>query len=140
MTRSCGDCTKCCEGYLTGEANGKTFFPGKPCHFVTIGKGCTIYKDRPKDPCVNFKCSWLVDESLPEWFKPSESGIIITVKKINGISYVEVIEAGQTLQANMLSWLIMYALNNNLNLFWTIQGGAHWIGNADFLEAMANKK
>lgn len=136
MSRQCGDCTKCCEGFLSGEAKGKTFYPSKPCHFVTIGKGCTIYKDRPKDPCVSYRCAWLTDENLPEWFKPNEINAIIDVRKIKDIPYINVVEAGETLRANVLSWLIQYAMNNNLNLRWMVSGGAYWIGNKEFLDAM----
>lgn len=136
MSRQCGDCTKCCEGFLSGEAKGKTFYPGKPCHFVTIGKGCSIYKDRPQDPCVSYRCAWLTDENLPEWFKPNEINAITDVRKIKDIPYINVVEAGETLRANVLSWLIQYAMNNGLNLRWMVLGGAYWIGNKDFLDAM----
>lgn len=138
MSRSCGDCTKCCEGYLTGSAHGKPFFPGRPCHFLTIGKGCTIYPKRPKDPCVNYACEWLANDEIPEWMKPNEINAIITKRKFkeSGIEYWDLIEAGETLRANVLSWLIMYALEKGMNFRWMINGGQHWIGSQEFLEAM----
>ena len=45
--RSCDGCTKCCEGYLAGEIQGKQMGFGKPCFLVEIGKGCNDYENRP---------------------------------------------------------------------------------------------
>lgn len=139
MKRECGNCTKCCEGFLSGEAKGKTFYNGKPCHFVAIGKGCSIYKERPINPCMSYKCSWLIDENLPEWFKPNVINAIIDVRKINDIEFVNVVEAGERLRADVLSWLITYCLNNGLNFHWTINNGSNWIGSQDFIDAMNEK-
>lgn len=139
MSRSCGDCTKCCEGYLSGSANGKTFYNGKPCHFLSIGKGCTIYAKRPKDPCQAYKCAWLIDDTLPEWFKPNEINAIVDYREIEGIKYLNVVEAGETLRSNVLSWLIVYALSNNINIYWNVAGGSNWIGSTDFLKAMERR-
>jgi hypothetical protein len=35
-------------------------YSGVPCHFKKNG-GCGIYKDRPKNPCKQYKCEWLKD-------------------------------------------------------------------------------
>lgn len=140
MTRECGDCTKCCEGYLTGEAKGKSFYQGKPCHFVAIGKGCTIYKDRPKNPCESYKCLWLVDEQLPEWFKPNEINAILDIRHIDNIPFINVLEAGETLRSDVLSWLIANTINKGWNLRWEIGKGSHWIGSQEFLDAMEKTK
>ena len=40
--RNCNNCTKCCEGWLSGEVNGYSFYPGRPCHFMKCD-GCSIY-------------------------------------------------------------------------------------------------
>lgn len=137
MSRQCGDCTKCCEGYLVGEALGKTFFRGKPCHFVAIGTGCTVYAKRPKDPCVTYKCQWLVNSDIPEYMKPSLIDTIIDKRKTkSGIEYLNVIEAGTTLSAGVLSNLLMYALGNKINISWEIEGGKNWIGSEEFLQDM----
>jgi len=136
MKRKCGDCTKCCEGNLSGNALGHSFYPGKPCHFISIGQGCTVYEKRPIEPCVTYKCLWLSDENIPEWFKPNEINAILDTRKIENIDYINVLEAGETLRADVLSWVIMYALNNGLNLRWTIKNGSNYIGSSEFLEVM----
>lgn len=136
MKRQCGDCTKCCEGYLSGQANGKSFYNGKPCHFLAIGKGCTIYSTRPKEPCQVYKCAWLMDEEIPEWIKPSEVNAIIDYMGIDGIPYIRVTEAGETLRSDVLSWLIQYVVNTGKNICYQVKGGFNWIGSPEFLDAM----
>lgn len=135
VKRTCGDCTKCCEGYLLGEVNGKTFYPGKPCHF--LGKGCTIYSKRPVDPCQTYRCEWLTNEEIPEWMKPSEVNAIIDIQEQQGIKYLRVKEAGAKLDSKVLSWIIRYVLVNQLNLLWEVDGGQNWIGRPDFNALMA---
>lgn len=111
-------------------------YKGKPCHFVSIGKGCSIYGKRPQDPCVVFKCGWLADEHIPEWMKPNEINAIIKMDKMNDIPYLAVIEAGEVLQSRVLSWLIQHALSHQLNFLWYINGGANWVGSPEFHQAM----
>ena len=112
-----------------GEALGKTFFKSKPCHFVEIGVGCTVYAKRPKDPCVTYKCQWLVNPDIPEYMKPNLINTIIDKRKTkSGIEYLNVLEAGATLDAGVLSNLLMHALGNKINIAWEIKGGKNWIG------------
>jgi hypothetical protein len=134
VKRECGTCTKCCEGYLTGEALGHTFFLGKPCHFVAIGKGCTVYAKRPKEPCVTYKCGWLTNEDIPEWMKPDAVNIIIDIRNIEGHSYLNLREAGSNLSASVLNWFIQYVLKNQLNAVWQVNGGENWMGSATFVK------
>jgi len=138
MTRQCGSCTKCCEGYLQGSAHGKPFYLGNPCHYIEIGKGCTIYAKRPKDPCVTYRCQWLDNLEIPEWFKPDKINAIITKRVIKNthIEYWDLCEAGETMKSNVLSWVIQYALNNKINLRWQVEGGIHWVGAEDFNKAL----
>lgn len=140
MKRECGTCTKCCEGWLVGEALGYKFYAGKPCHFVAIGKGCSVYAKRPKDPCVSFKCEWLTNENIPEWMKPSEINAIITQKVKNDIEYISLVEAGSILSSCVLTWVIEYALSKNLNLVWFVEGGFHWFGSPEFNQLMMEEQ
>ena len=142
MIRNCGSCTKCCEGYLSGVAHNKPFFLGNPCHYLAIGEGCTIYAKRPKDPCVNYHCEWLNNSEIPEWLKPDKINAIITKRIIKNtennteIEYWDITEAGETMRSNVLTWVIEYALNNNKNLRWQVEGGNHWVGNKEFNNLM----
>ena len=132
MTRKCDTCTKCCEGYLSGEAKGKSFYIGKPCHFVSIGKGCSIYSERPKNPCVSYKCSWITNQDIPEWMKPDFINTIIDTREIKGISFINVVEAGQTLRADVLTWVIRYAISQGMNIRWQVNGSFNWLGSDEF--------
>ena len=135
MTRECGTCTKCCDGWLHGEAHGHNFWPGRPCHFVGE-KGCTIYETRPDSPCKSYKCMWLQDEtSIPEWMKPDKVNAILTKRRINNIDYIELVEAGEVLRSDVLSWAIQYALNNELGISYQIKGFFNKIGSTEFLKA-----
>jgi len=133
--RQCGSCTKCCEGYLAGEAHGHVFGKGRPCFFVSIGKGCSIYEDRPKHPCVGYKCLWISSpDILPEWMKPSEINNIIDVREIQGHMYISAVEAGSIISSKVLSWLISYVVTTNQNFVWECENGKYRIGSKEFVE------
>lgn len=135
--RKCGSCTKCCEGYLSGEALGYKFYKGRPCHFIAIGKGCTVYAKRPKDPCVSYKCLWLTDKSIPEWIKPELSNVIIDKREIEGHTYIKLFEAGSVISSKVLNWFIQYIIENNINAVWELEGGLNWLGSPEFNQIMS---
>jgi hypothetical protein len=138
--RECGSCTKCCEGWLEGEALGHKFYPGKPCHYVTIGKGCNSYALRPKEPCVIYKCGWIGNIDLPDWLKPNQSNVIVNYATIEDVTFIRLIETGQTLSSKALTWVLKYALSHQINLAWTIDGELHWIGSTEFNLLMLNQE
>jgi hypothetical protein len=124
--RTCDSCTKCCQGHLSGVAYGHSFQPGKPCFFVAE-KGCSIYADRPDSPCKSFKCEWLANDSLPMWMRPDLSKVIVLNRKYDDGEWVEVSEAGQKLDAAVLSWMVIWAANNKKNLRYQVDGGWNWL-------------
>jgi len=66
--------------------------------------------------------------------RPDRSGAIVTEREVEGIKYWDVSECGETLTSEMLSWLIMYTIDNQANLQWRVKSGALKIGQPDFLE------
>jgi hypothetical protein len=66
--------------------------------------------------------------------RPDKSGAIVTEREVEGIQSWEVSECGDTLTAEVLSWLIMYTIDNQSNLQWRVKSGPLKIGQADFLE------
>ena len=98
--KQCGSCTKCCEGWLAGNAYAHQFYPGVPCAY--LGNGCTIYKNRPENPCKKFVCEWLVDESIPAYMQPNVSGAII----IKHDDHVEMVECNPPLRTQALEWFL----------------------------------
>jgi len=137
IERTCGTCTECCQGWLWGSAHGHHFYPGKPCHFVSEG-GCSIYRDRPEDPCKIFKCQWLTNKDFPEWFKPNKSKVIIKtcLRKDNEDLYYEVYECGQKLDSSILAWLIEYHATTKIPVRVQIAGGWNNYGDPEFLNSL----
>lgn len=135
-TRSCGNCEKCCEGHLEADIYGGLIKPGTPCRFLDAGKGCSIYSKRPKNPCRIYQCLWLKDPSTPDWIKPNLTNAIIDDFPINGFPCVRVNEAGEKLPSDVLTYAMEYAISRELNLFWKIDGIAHWMGSPEFCAHM----
>lgn len=74
--RTCGECTVCCDGWLSAEIWGHQMGGGVPCHFLEHGK-CGIYGLRP-DVCRSFECGWLMAGSrFPEEWRPDKVGFFI---------------------------------------------------------------
>ena len=60
MKKDCGECTLCCLVLPIHEVNSK---PSELCSHCDLKIGCTIYDTRPTS-CINFNCSWLVDDDM----------------------------------------------------------------------------
>lgn len=121
--RNCDGCTKCCEGWIAGQSHGHKFFKGRPCHYASINSGCTIYNDRPSPQCDGFKCEWLTNKDIPEWLKPSNSNTIIVRRTSNdGVYGLEMTEAGEVLDARILSWFLQYCYDKRIDASYTLYG------------------
>jgi hypothetical protein len=138
--RSCNGCTACCDGWATGVAHGYKFYPGRKCHYVST-TGCTIYDQRPKEPCKTFKCMWLTNKTIPEWMKPNLVNAILVAEEIKGMKYVTVKETGKKLDSAVLSWVILARQEGLLgNVRYEIDGGWNFIGTPEFLSVMSGAK
>lgn len=131
--RECGECTLCCQ-YMSAEVYGHRFSKGNPCHY--LGNGCTIYKDRPS-VCSDYKCFWLedVEHFVPEWIKPSLSGIIITKRrwgKNKDKFYWAVVECGKPMRAEVLHWLLTFCEQNHIELEYEFNFRMHRKGSQEF--------
>lgn len=133
--RKCDGCTRCCEGWLHATIETYPMYPGRKCQFHRKG-GCSIYDRRPADPCRGYTCAWLTEEMIPEWMKPSESNVIMTwhlAKDINQM-YLEVVECGTPLSAEVLNWIVHFHLRNNANVVYRLNGGSNHIGTKAFMQ------
>lgn len=139
--RSCGTCTKCCEGWLSANIKGHEMHPGKPCFFLADGK-CTDYEGRP-NTCKVYNCAWKSEpETLPEWMRPDRTGVIIskiTLPSRADLTHYEVAESGGRLDVKTLNWLIQWSLDKGVNLFYEIEGKHHAIGSPAFKQSMSGK-
>ena len=130
--RKCNGCTKCCEGWLPNKIYGYDMYPGKNCHFMKE-EGCSIYNKRPES-CQTFECEWLQNLSVPEWLYPKTSGIILTRRKKDNISYLQAKEAGKKLSVEALNWLVLQNLHKGLNICYQINEGWNYIGSQEFID------
>lgn len=132
-SRSCGECAKCCEGWLSGDAYGHVFSRGRPCFFLE--RTCSIYKDRPLNPCQLFECSWLSEDTFPMWLKPSLANIIITKKQHSDseLTYYIADQAGDTFDSRALNWLVQWAQSTNTNIEFRIGGEITKTGSPEFV-------
>jgi hypothetical protein len=157
-SRECGTCTACCEGWLHGVVRGHEMNRDKKCHFLGCkNTRCSIYEERPQEPCKNFNCVWLEDKEhkLPEWMKPELSKVILKEMEyeveirrggFGTASYIldnaanlknkgkfwYVVEMGETISGPVLNWLIQYALAHDMPLLYQVSGVRNVLGPPDF--------
>lgn len=111
--RDCGTCTACCDGWVQMNINGDEVYPGCACPHST-GSGCDDYANRPTDPCVNFICGWVQDNSpLPDWMRPTEAGAIVLLNELNwaDLAVDLAIPVGYQIPDKTLDWLKRHAEN-----------------------------
>jgi len=131
-TRSCGGCTACCDGWLTGNIRGHDIAPGKPCFFRGEG-GCTIYDERPVDPCQRFVCGWLLKGSpFPESFRPDKLGVIIMAKPWHGRFAYVLVPAGRVAGAALLEWMRQYSTATGAPFLFNLEGRPRGYGSPEF--------
>jgi hypothetical protein len=134
VKRECGNCHKCCEGWLTGFSYGFEFNQGRPCQFLSHERHCTIYDRRPYDPCQAYRCEWLANPLVPEWMKPNHSNVIVTGRQLKEHVYWDLIECGEKLDSSILSWFFLFCLNNQINLVYRINGSINYLATPQFVE------
>jgi len=136
VNRKCGNCTACCDGRLALDIHGKQYV-GRPCHYLAENRGCTIYKNRPHNPCKTFECGWLKDKTFkyPEWLKPDECGFILMdwKKTKNNIPYIIAIaNKDKEFKTDAVFWLMDYCNSNDLNIEFILQGAKYYFGSKEF--------
>ena len=121
--RECQPCTACCDGWVQMVICGVPVYPGRPCQHST-GNGCNDYVNRPKDPCVNFNCGWIVEDSpLPDWMKPNNGKVIVIFNKVNwnGIPVDLAVPVGRIVPPRSLEWLKKFSETHQRPLIYTEQ-------------------
>lgn len=146
--RTCGTCTECCSGSLSLEVYGQPVSPGVPCRFRIEKVGCSIYKDRPVEPCSTYRCLWLSDESVPDHLKPENSGGIFDIRGIGDVRCLFLSPTGENIVddngikyidgygVDLIDWGIQYAKENNLDFGWYFRGQYYCYGSDDLRNAM----
>lgn len=134
IKRECGDCHRCCEGWLTGSAYGFDFNQGRPCHFLNVETHCTIYDKRPYSPCQTFTCEWLTNPLIPEWLKPNKANVIVTGRALRQHLYWDIVECGTKIDSAVLNWFFLFCVMNGINIVYRINGSINYLGTAEFTE------
>lgn len=108
--------------------------PGKPCFFCQVGEGCGIYPERPKSPCIDFRCEWLEDEGFPGFLYPKDSGIVAVRKELKGHQFLFFTSTGDSIPDIHLSLLIEIGVKKYGNVAWQLRGKeVFFVGSKDFL-------
>lgn len=120
--KNCDGCIACCNGTLQGKVFDFHVYRGSPCKHVCLeNKNCKIYDDRPDNPCKQFKCTWLVDESMPYWMKPSISGILITINDVERVMILHMVD-GIEVNPSAIVQCLYYAQASNFSVKFFVNG------------------
>ncbi|MDG6779113.1 hypothetical protein QCB44_10385 [Thiomicrorhabdus sp. zzn3] len=114
MQRSCQPCTACCDGWVQIKVKGCEAYPGHPCPHST-GQGCDDYENRPVNPCQQFECAWVKQDShLPDDFRPNECGALVIdgVLQWQGLTVDLAVPVGREIPEKTLEWLMQFAEQN----------------------------
>lgn len=138
-SRQCGECTACCDGWVAGTIEGHEMHPGTPCHF----RGehcCSIYERRPKHPCRDFMCAWLLPDSpFPEHFRPDQLGVLIIQMKWRGRDAYVLRSAGRDPDDALIAWMQEMSLRTQRPFFYERAGERFGFGPAQFQREMSEK-
>lgn len=137
--RQCGPCTACCDGWLRINIHGYDVRPGRPCPY-SIAHSCSIYENRPEDPCRKFVCGWLVRGSpLPEEFRPDKIGVIFVISPWRGVPIYVLTPAGRDPSDDVLRWTKEWSLRVQKPFLY--QSGGEWyaFGSPQFQKEVLEK-
>lgn len=141
--RACGPCTACCEGWAEGEIRGHRMRPGTPCRFLQDGRpggACTIYAERPQQPCRNFVCGWLAPGSpLPDAFRPDRCGVILVPARWRDRLAWVLLSAGRDPSPELLAFMQAQARATGSPFWWSERGERLGYGPAAFQQEMAER-
>ena len=71
--RQCGDCQLCCKLLPTKEINKPA---NTRCKHQKVGKGCSVYANRPVS-CMVWNCRWLLNDDAADLSRPDRSHYVI---------------------------------------------------------------
>ncbi len=85
--RACGSCTLCCKVLDINELAKPA---GTWCPNCKVGKGCSIYDERPA-VCRGFLCGYLTGPQLSEIWRPTKAKMVLA---FNGSSITVYVDPG----------------------------------------------
>ena len=112
--RNCDGCTACCNGTLPAKVLDFSLYRGSPCKFL-CETGCSIHDTKPENPCTLFNCQWVLDATMPEWMKPSLSGIILDIRVNEKLMIMHMVENIE-INPNAILECLHFAQLNDLSI------------------------
>ena len=93
--------------------------PGKPCRHLQ-GGCCSIYPDRPDNPCRNFDCGWKMPNSpMPDDMRPDQCGAIVVLgQDLGRWRVIRAVAVGWTIPPPTLQRLKRFALSAKMCLIY----------------------
>lgn len=85
-SRDCDGCTLCCKLFHIPVLDKPA---GHWCQHCAVGTGCENYEARPEQ-CRSFFCQWIKNDTLPDYWKPDRSRIVLTLFPANQFLYAQV--------------------------------------------------
>ncbi len=137
--RECGTCTACCDGWVEGTIRGRVMKAGVPCHFR--GEGCcTIYEERPQEPCRNFICGWMMRGSpFPDSFRPDRLGVMMVPTRWRGKPAFILRSAPRDPDEELLGWMRAFSVDTGIPFFYESRGERFGFGPPEFQREMLEK-
>jgi len=137
--RHCGTCTACCDGWVEGTIRGYEMKEGVQCHFRGDGC-CTIYDERPQEPCRRFICGWLAKSSpFPDSFRPDRLGVMIVGTKWRNRPAYILRSAGRDPDEQLLTWMRSFSTQSGAPFFYEQKGERFGFGPPEFQHEMLMK-
>jgi hypothetical protein len=139
--RRCGGCTACCDGWLRIKVFGHDVEAGKPCPFSS-GHHCTIYDQRPENPCRAFICGWLNQNSpLPNWMRPDMANMILLPANFiwRGRPVDVAVPVGPRPKTKALEWLKKFSTAQGRPLLYRIMEDWYAFGPPEFQTEMRDR-
>jgi hypothetical protein len=117
--RKCDGCTACCDGSLYMRVEEHKVHRGSPCPYLCKeNHNCSNYENRP-EVCRNFECFWKVNESVPEWLKPSNSGVVLSYNAQQGRVDAYAVEGMEVKLGTFLS-ILEFVQSHNLTFVFNV--------------------
>jgi hypothetical protein len=138
--KSCGTCTKCCEGSLKLIVRGQKVFPGHPCPLLDLNSGCSDYENRPAMPCKTYRCQWLKNAEMPERFKPNLINFIVHRMWLKKHEYYTLIPSGIDLKISDIEDIFLWFKEEGYNFSYVYQDKEYLCGTEEFLKECYNNK
>jgi|LakMenE18May11ns_1017448.scaffolds.fasta_scaffold9881024_3 Fe-S-cluster containining protein len=99
--RSCGECTKCCDGTLTAEVLGQQIGLGVPCQYLK--PRCTIYPIRPR-VCREYLCEWKTNNQVPQELHPYLSNVIMHKRILEDVLHLKIFDFNLSINQQAFQW------------------------------------